>query len=66
MTSYRKPLLLVHVAGSMALLGATASSVLLAIVAATDASSAHARRTSSCGMQALVFGESPLSARRGR
>ncbi|MDA0169046.1 hypothetical protein OJ998_08110 [Solirubrobacter taibaiensis] len=59
MTRYRKPLLLVHVAGSVALLGATASSVLLAIVAATDASSAHTAYEV-MGMQAFVFGI-PLS-----
>jgi hypothetical protein len=59
MRRFRKPLLLVHIAGSVALLGATASSVLLAVVAASDAELAHTAYEL-MAMQALVFGI-PLS-----
>ncbi len=59
MRRFRKSLLLVHIAGSVALLGATASSVLLAVVAATDPDDAHAAYQL-MATQALVFGI-PLS-----
>ena len=56
---FRKPLLLVHITASVALLGATASSLLLAIVAATDAELAHSAYEL-MSLQSLVFGI-PLS-----
>jgi hypothetical protein len=59
MRRFRKPLLLVHVAGSVALLGATASAVLLATVAAGDDELAHPAYEL-MAKQALVFGI-PLS-----
>jgi hypothetical protein len=57
----RKPLLLVHITGSVALLGATSSSLLLAVVAATtgDAELAHSAYEL-MSAQSLVFGI-PLS-----
>jgi hypothetical protein len=59
LTTFRKPLLLVHITASVALLGATASSLLLAIVAATDASLADSAYEL-MSLQSLVFGI-PLS-----
>ncbi len=55
----RKPLLLVHITASVALLGATASSLLLAVVAATDPDLAHSAYEL-MSVQSLVFGI-PLS-----
>jgi cytochrome bd-type quinol oxidase subunit 2 len=57
----RKPLLLVHITASVALLGATSSSLLLAVVAATtaDADLAHSAYEL-MSAQSLVFGI-PLS-----
>jgi hypothetical protein len=56
---FRKPLLLVHITASVALLGATSSSLLLAIVAATDDALAHSAYEL-MALQSLVFGI-PLS-----
>jgi hypothetical protein len=56
---FRKPLLLVHITASVALLGATSSSLLLAIVAATDDELAHSAYEL-MALQSLVFGI-PLS-----
>ena len=56
---FRKPLLLVHITASVALLGATSSSLLLAIVAATDEELAHSAYEL-MSLQSLVFGI-PLS-----
>ena len=56
---FRKPLLLVHITASVALLGATSSSLLLAIVAATDDELAHSAYEL-MSLQSLVFGI-PLS-----
>ena len=55
----RKPLLLVHITASVALLGATASSLLLAVVAATDPDLAHSAYEL-MSLQSFVFGI-PLS-----
>jgi hypothetical protein len=61
MKRYRKPLLLVHIIGSVGLLGATSSSLLLAIVAAStdDGELAHSAYEL-ISMQSAVFGI-PLS-----
>ena len=58
---FRKPLLLVHITASVALLGATASSLLLAVIAATTADSGLAHSAYELmSAQSLVFGI-PLS-----
>ena len=57
----RKPLLLVHITSSVALLGATSSSLLLALIAATTADAELARSAYELmSTQSLVFGI-PLS-----
>ena len=58
---FRKPLLLVHITASVALLGATASSLLLAVIAATTVDSGLAHSAYELmSAQSLVFGI-PLS-----
>jgi predicted integral membrane protein DUF2269 len=61
MKRFRKPLLLIHVIGSVGLLGATSSSLLLAVVAAATGDPGHARSAYELiSVQSAVFGI-PLS-----
>jgi hypothetical protein len=59
MKKFRKPLVLVHVIASVGLLGATSSSLLLAVVAATDPDIAEPAYEL-ISLQSLIFGI-PLS-----
>jgi len=59
MKKFRKPLVLIHVIASVGLLGATSSSLLLAVVAATDRDIANSAYEL-ISLQSLVFGI-PLS-----